>query len=154
MAFEFDRIEYRNLNAKQKENYNFQKISAVLADYGFITLRLSDDWLGADFIALHTSGQSLHVQLKARLSFSEKYRSRDDLWIAFPLAGEWYLYPHNELLEKVLAVSNIGSTKSWGVSGGYDIGRPGKKYMKLLEPYRLNNTGVVGIEDDNEAEFD
>ncbi len=30
MAFEFDLIDYKkDLNAKQKENYNFQKISAV-----------------------------------------------------------------------------------------------------------------------------
>ncbi|HEV2947263.1 MAG TPA: SPASM domain-containing protein [Gemmataceae bacterium] len=32
------RISYSSLNAKQKENFNFQKISAVLADYGFVTL--------------------------------------------------------------------------------------------------------------------
>ncbi len=77
MAFDFDLIDYKkDLNARQKENYNFQKISAVLADYGFVTLRLSDDWNGADFIALHKSGESLRVQLKARLSFSRKYPRR------------------------------------------------------------------------------
>ena len=41
-------IKYRRLNARQKENFNFQKLSAVLADYGFVTFRLSDDWQGAD----------------------------------------------------------------------------------------------------------
>jgi hypothetical protein len=49
----FNRILYSNLNSRQKEAFNFQKVSAVLADYGFITIRLSSDWGGADFIAQH-----------------------------------------------------------------------------------------------------
>ena len=147
MAFEFDRIKYRELNARQKENYNFQKISAVLADYGFITLRLSDDWLGADFIAFHRSGESLHVQLKSRLTFLKKYRNRDDLYVVFPFGGEWYLYNHNELLEKVLADTNIGATKSWKEGGGYSTGRPGGRLLELLKDYRLDNSGAAGIAD-------
>jgi hypothetical protein len=35
----------------------------VLADYGFLTMRLSDDWQGADFIAQHIDGAFLKVQL-------------------------------------------------------------------------------------------
>jgi len=41
MSLKLSRIEYNTLNAKQKENFNFQKVSAVLADFGFMTLRLS-----------------------------------------------------------------------------------------------------------------
>jgi hypothetical protein len=44
-------ISYASLNPRQKENYNYQKLSALLADYGFVTMRLSDDWRGADMIA-------------------------------------------------------------------------------------------------------
>ena len=29
------RVDYRELNSKQKEIYNFQKVAARLADYGF-----------------------------------------------------------------------------------------------------------------------
>ena len=54
----FTRVDYKKLNARQKENYNFQKVSAFLADYGYVTLRLSDDWQGADFIAYHVNGES------------------------------------------------------------------------------------------------
>jgi hypothetical protein len=50
----FKRVGYRDLNSRQQEAFNFQKVSAVLADYGFTTIRLSSDWRGADFIA-HTS---------------------------------------------------------------------------------------------------
>ncbi|SVD57416.1 uncharacterized protein METZ01_LOCUS410270, partial [marine metagenome] len=49
----FEKINYRKLNARQKENYNYQKISSILAEYGFSTIRLSDDWQSADFIAQH-----------------------------------------------------------------------------------------------------
>ena len=49
----FDRVPYEKLNSRQKENYNFAKVSARLADCGFNCLRLSDDWQGADFIACH-----------------------------------------------------------------------------------------------------
>jgi hypothetical protein len=38
MSLELTRIRYANLNARQKEHYNFQKVSAVLADFGFVTL--------------------------------------------------------------------------------------------------------------------
>lgn len=38
------------------------------SDYGFITIKLSDDWQGADFIAQHMDGQGfLKFQLKAIL---------------------------------------------------------------------------------------
>ena len=71
-------IDYNSLNAKQKENFNYQKISAVLADYGFMTLRLSDDWRGADFIAQHIDGEVfIKIQLKGRLMFSKKYCGKD-----------------------------------------------------------------------------
>jgi hypothetical protein len=60
-------IDYQRLNSRQKEAYNFQKISAVLADFGYCTIRLSDDWGGADFIAQHIDGSVLKVQLKGRL---------------------------------------------------------------------------------------
>ena len=44
-----DRIEciaYADLSHKKKENYNFHKVSAVLAEYGFNCIKLSDDWEG------------------------------------------------------------------------------------------------------------
>ena len=74
----FERVPYEKLNSRQRENYNFQKVSAVLADYGFSTIRLSNDWQGADFIAQHLDGiRFLKVQLKARLTFDRKYMGRD-----------------------------------------------------------------------------
>ena len=71
-------IEYSELNSKQKEIYNFQKIAAKLADYGFNCIKLGDDWLGADFLAYHKDGKdTLKVQLKGRLTIDKKYRGRN-----------------------------------------------------------------------------
>ena len=46
-------IDYREFSGKQKEVYNFQKVPAKLADYGFNCIKLDDDWMGADFLAYH-----------------------------------------------------------------------------------------------------
>ena len=68
---------------EQKENYNYQKLSALLADYGFVTTRLSDDWNGVDLIAQHINGNTfLRVQHKGRLTFCKKYQGKD-LYVAF-----------------------------------------------------------------------
>jgi hypothetical protein len=90
------KIDYVALNDRQKENYNFQKIAAILADYGFNCIRLSDDYMGADFLALHIDGTTvLKVQLKGRLNLEDKYVGKD-LFEAFPDKGRWFLVPHDE----------------------------------------------------------
>ena len=49
-------VIYKELKPKQKELFNFQKIAATLADYGFNCIKLADDWQGADFLAYHING--------------------------------------------------------------------------------------------------
>lgn len=132
-----ERIQYSELNARQKENFNFQKLSAVLADYGFVTIRLSDDWQGADLIAQHVDGDTvLRVQLKGRLVVCKKYRGKK-LWIAFHEDGVWYLYPHDELLSHVLKVTNIGTTDSWTKRGGYSWPRVPARLREILSAFRI-----------------
>jgi hypothetical protein len=140
----FSRINSKALNARQKEAYNFQKISAALADYGFCTIRLSDDWQGSDFIAQHISGSFLKVQLKARLWFEKKYEAKD-LWISFPneLEDAWYLYPHDELLAKIKKLkTSLAFTESWQTKGVYHFPPKGfhsdRELKALLAPYRLS----------------
>ena len=45
----FKKVNYKDLNSKQEENYNFHKVSSKLADYGFNSMRLNDDWEGASW---------------------------------------------------------------------------------------------------------
>ncbi len=72
MKKRFTKIDYQKLNTRQQETYNFQKVSAVLAEYGFATIKLNDDWANADFIAQHIDAETyLKVQLKGRLTFAK-----------------------------------------------------------------------------------
>jgi hypothetical protein len=144
----FQRISYDSLNSRQQEAFNFQKVSAVLADYGFITIRLSNDWGGADFIAQHSDGQTfLKVQLKSRLTFQKQYLDRD-LHVCFPHGGEWFIYPHDVLLREILSTGRVGTTDSWtGKRGEFSFPRLSRQVRKLLEPYRLKATEARGIEE-------
>ena len=139
-----NRIIYTRLNARQKENYNYVQISALLANYGFVTMRLSDDWQNADFIAQHIDGEMfLKVQLKSRLAFRKKYCDKG-LYIAFfskdgrdDTRRHWYLYPHDEVLQKVLEMTGISRTHSWRVRGGYSFPKMSKQLCEILEPYQI-----------------
>ena len=133
----FKKITYQDLNPRQQENYNFHKISAALADYGFTTLRLSDDWQGADFIAQHIDGELFFkVQLKGRLTFCKKYLGKN-LYIAFHMDGQWYLYPHDELFKEIADMSNIKKTKSWLDKGEYHFPTLPANYRAVLQKFAL-----------------
>ncbi len=137
MAVSFEKVKYQELNSRQQETYNFQKISALLADFGYLTIRLSDDWNGADFIAQHFKTKSfIKVQLKGRLCFYKKYCEKD-LYICFNENGIWYLYPHDEVLKQVLDDGLLAGTESWDVQHGYSFPGVPKRLEKLLAPFRL-----------------
>jgi len=108
------KINYSALNSKAKEMYNFHKVSAKLADYGYTCMWLNNDWQGADFIAVHIDGVTdIKVQLKGRLSFAKKYISKE-IYICFIDAdGEIYLYPHDEILRQVEHRISIDTTDAW-----------------------------------------
>ena len=130
----FKKINYTDLNAKAKEMYNFQKFSSILADYGYTTMWLNNDWEGADFIAVHIDGATtLKIQLKGRFSFSKKYMGKNIL-IAFIENEKYYIYPHDELLELL----NFTKTdKTWLDHGKWSSPRLSKKYKVILEKYIL-----------------
>ena len=93
-SLKLKKVNYRELNAKQKELFNFQKLAAVMADYGFNCIRLSDDWQGADFLAYHKDGaETLKVQLKTRMTIKKEYIGKD-LFLAFLVDGSWCLVEH------------------------------------------------------------
>ena len=135
----FETIAYKDLNSRQKENYNFQKVSAVLADYGFVTLRLSDDWQGADFIAIHVTGEYfLKVQLKGRLTVDKKYEKKD-IWICFDHRDTdiWYLVLHDAALSWAIEHMKIGDTKSWKERGVYHWPSLSQDQLSWLSEYAL-----------------
>ena len=134
----FEKVNYKKLNSRQKENYDYQKISSILADYGYSTIRLSDDWQSADFIAQHYKDRVFFkVQLKGRLGIDKKYMEKD-IWICFRVKNHLYLYPHDETARYIIENSNIQNTTSWGKRGRYNWPRIPRRFLKFLDQYKLD----------------
>ena len=135
------RIEYRELTAKQKEVYNFQKVAALLADFGFNCIKLDDDWQGADFLAYHKDGsRTLKVQLKGRTTICKKYLGKN-LHLVFPAAGCWYLVPHDDLVKIAEDTTNWTETKSWTNGGEYNSDKPPRSILSRI------SRAVIGRDD-------
>jgi hypothetical protein len=134
------KVDYDSLNARQKEIYNFQKVSAIFAEYGYTTIKLSDDWMGADFIAISFDGLSdLKVQLKGTLVFDQRYCGKNLLICFFERKGgeikNLYVYPHDDLLSRFLSI--IGHTESWRKNGYWFSSTISVNFRKELEEYRI-----------------
>lgn len=136
-SLQLKQVQYDALNARQQENYNFQKLSAILADFGFITHRLSDDWNGADMIAQHIYEDFFfRIQLKGRLTFSKKYQGKE-IWIAFRKEETWFLYPHDAVLKAAFNLTNVANTDSWITAGGYSFPNVPEALLPALSEYEL-----------------
>jgi len=116
----FERIDYKILNAKQKELFNFQKIAATFADYGYNCIKLADDWQGADFLAYHaTKDETLKVQLKSRITINKNKYAGKKIFMAFPHKEVWYVIEHDQLVEKIGRRTTWLLSDSWVKKGGY-----------------------------------
>lgn len=70
------KIVYSKLNSKQKENYNFHKAASKLVEYGNNSIKLNDDWKGADFICVSSVGQEMiKVERKGMSSLEQNSSS-------------------------------------------------------------------------------
>jgi len=133
----FSKIDYESLNSRQKEIFNFQKISGVLADYGFNCIKLADDWQGADFLAYSKDRlDTLKVQLKSRLTIDEKYKGKE-LFVAFPFNGHWYLVEHDTLIKQVRLHTNWLNSATWANKGYYHSASPSAQLMQSLSGCKL-----------------
>ena len=138
-----ERITYGDLNSKQKEIYNFQKVAALLADYGFNCIKLDDDWQGADFLAYHKDGATtLKVQLKTRAGISQKYVGKD-LYLAFPADGRWYLLLHDELVSLAAETTSWLQSSSWIDKGEYSVAQPSRRMLKHLSDHAVGGSSGI-----------
>jgi len=127
-----EKIDYNSLNARQKESYNYQKISGILAEYGYTTYRMQDDYQGADFHAVHIDGHVKKVQLKGRVAIEKKYLDKE-VYIAFSNdCNVWYLYPHDKIYE-VIASHSPGAK----INGGRSIGYIPSWLVPILNEYQI-----------------
>ena len=124
----FKQIKYSKLNSRQKENYNFHKVASKLADYGFNSMRLNDDWECADFIAINDK-EMIKVQLKGRFSIDKKYLGKN-LFIAFIEQDKVKIYLHDKAVN--IAPNNIINSKSWKDNGLYNWSKTPNIYNKII----------------------
>ncbi|WP_341485478.1 hypothetical protein [Thioclava sp. GXIMD4215] len=134
---ELVRVSYADLNSRQKETYNFHRTAARLVEYGYNSILLSDDWLGADFIAYHNDGQRFYrIQLKGRLTIDNKYVGRD-LYIAFWDGDRLYIYPHDEMADRVDQAGHIVASASWREHRSYSWPSVPKWARQLLVNFEV-----------------
>jgi len=132
----YKKIEYEKLHTRMQESYNFQKASAVLADYGFVTNLLKYDWMGADFLAQHVDGDWLKVQLKGRLTAAPIYEGKS-IFIMFEdkETKVWYLYPHDQL---TAYCQEVHSERTFSKKG-FSTGRLSKWQLNWLNNFKIIN---------------
>jgi len=128
MPMKFEKIDYYKLNARQKENYNFHKVASALADYGYDSMRLNNDWEGADFISVNKD-EMIKVQLKSRFTVAKKYLYKD-IFIAFIEDGQVKIYNHDEAVS--LLSENIITSKSWVNDGAYTMNKTPVAYEQII----------------------
>ena len=126
---QLNRVNYKELNAKQKENYNFHKVAAALAEYGYNSMRLNDDWQGADFIAVK-GDDMLKIQLKGRFTVEKKYIGKT-IYISFIEDGKIKIYKHDAAVN--LLPEKTKNTISWAKRGGYSWGITPKQYESIIK---------------------
>ncbi|MDM5264559.1 hypothetical protein PF327_10175 [Sulfurovum sp. XTW-4] len=127
------KIDYKSLSPRAKEDYNYTKVASALADYGYQCLPTRNDDNGADLIAYHSeSGEMTAIQLKARLAFAKKYIGKN-LHIAFRDDNEIFIYPHDEILNKLIKDGD----KTWKAHGVWSSPKLSKKQREALEQYKI-----------------
>lgn len=131
------KVDYGKLNSRQKETYNFHRVAGRLAEYGYNSILLSDDWLGADFIAYHNDGERFYrVQLKGRMTIDNKYVGKG-LYIAFVDGDRVYVYPHDEMGDRIEAAGKVSSSVSWSKYRSHSWPSVSKWMRELLNEFEV-----------------
>lgn len=127
--------------SQKREVVNRNTIVTLALGQGFnVFLPVYDG--GIDFIFYHEGNNDLrHVQLKSRWAVHRKYIGRG-IWIAFPISGEWYLVPHDKMVNYLEAKSS-GTSVSWTKYGSYSSGKPSKATIEAFQEYRFGSVGAI-----------
>ena len=95
------------------------------------------------FLYRESDGLLRKVQLKGGWTIDKKYLGRD-IWIAFPIAGDWHLMPHDAMVKT--AAPGVLKSKSWTENGLYYQGHPSKAVITHCAPYRFAPIAEVAAE--------
>ncbi|MEM8919326.1 MAG: hypothetical protein AAGE37_10745 [Pseudomonadota bacterium] len=129
-----DNSKYR---AQVTEVINRQKLTALALEKGYNSFLPVYDG-GIDFILYREDGAGgpadlRKIQLKGRWYIDKKYEGRD-IWIAFPDGDQWYIAPHDTLVE-IGDDAGFTKTASWKEGGAYSCGKLSAKLSKAMEPW-------------------
>jgi hypothetical protein len=117
-----------------REVINRNTVASLALAQGFnVFLPVYDG--GVDFI-LHRESDGLlrKVQLKSRWTIDRKYIGRE-IWIAFPIADDWYLVPHDKMVET--AEPGVIASVSWTKDGSYSRPKTSAALIARCEPFRF-----------------
>jgi hypothetical protein len=118
-----------------REVINRNTVISLALDQGFNAFLPVYDG-GVDFVLYRErDGVLRKVQLKGRWTIDRKYLDRD-IWMAFPMAGEWYLMPHDVMVAQAEA-EGVTRTASWIEGGAYSRPRPSAATIAACAEYRM-----------------
>lgn len=124
-----------------REVINRNTVVSLALDQGFNAFLPVYDG-GVDFILYRESdGLVRKVQLKGRWTIDRKYLGRD-IWVAFPITGDWYVMPHDEMV-RLAEAEGVTQTASWTESGVYSKPRPSKATVAACAPFRFSPIAAV-----------
>ncbi len=78
----------------------------------------------------------VRVQTRKRL-WLDKRNIGKEIHIGFADGARYYIYPHDEIMDEILATRNVGKTKSWIERGLFHWPSLPKWAVELLAPYEV-----------------
>jgi hypothetical protein len=144
--------------AKHKGRYRTQ-VQEVINRHVVVSLALEQGFNaflpvydgGVDFILYREDDQQVRkVQLKGRWTIDKKYVGRD-IWMAFPIDGQWHLMPHDLMLEHAEADGKTLKSASWIDGGAYSKPRPSAATIAECAPYKFGSIAQVAAQAADEA---
>jgi hypothetical protein len=134
-------IDYDKLSGKEQESFNSTKLRAAMSDWGYLeSFIVNGDKWGPDILFYKSSDATImKVQLKGR-PFLDRHYCEKDIHIAFQDRenSEWYVYPHDDIMAKVLATGRLVGTKSWDIKGSWSWSYIPPWLGDILNPWKIS----------------
>ena len=118
------------------EAINRTELDAVMLRRGYIPFLPVID-VGIDVIYYREADRKLRfVQAKGRVCIEKKYNDRQ-IEIAFSEDGQWYLYPHDDLVKFCEANDLWVHTSSWQDKGAYSAENVPPKMREWINQWKI-----------------
>lgn len=122
--------KYHNANPPKK----------LIARLRPFALAIEPSSYGTDILKVHPKDRV--IIRKTRVTIDKRYVGRN-VWMAFPAAGNWYLVPHDKLVEIVREVTPWMDSPSWRERGNYHSPNPSRALLDRLRPFVLTGEPSV-----------